>query len=86
MNDQQEQIIFAELSELEKTLKADTSGERARALMAYFSNLAHESQSHALSLPPGAERQVSGQLTEAFEACQRIIQKVWGALNEGQLS
>lgn len=85
MIDQQEQTIFAELSELEKTLKSDTSGERARVMIAYFDNLAHDCQAEALGLPPGEERQVAGQMTEAFQACQGIIQKVWGALNGRQL-
>ena len=72
MNEQLEQAIFSELSDLEKTLAADFSGDRARAIISYFDGVAGETQSH---------QQSAGQLTEGFQAAQRIVQKVWEALH-----
>jgi hypothetical protein len=81
MNEQLEQAIFSELSDLEKTLAADFSGDRARAIMAYFDGVAAETQGHVQSAAMGAERQLAAQLTEGFHAAQRIVQKVWEALH-----
>lgn len=81
MNEQLEQAIFSELSDLEKTLAADFSGDRARAIISYFDGVASETQSHVQSAPMGAERQLAAQLTEGFQAAQRIVQKVWEALH-----
>lgn len=81
MNEQLEQAIFSELSDLEKTLAADFSGDRARAIIAYFDGVAAETQGHVQSAAMGAERQLAAQLTEGFHAAQRIVQKVWEALH-----
>jgi hypothetical protein len=81
MNEQIEQTIFSDLSNLEMTLTEDKSGDRARAMISYFGEVAKESVALMQASQVAAERQLVAQLIEAFYASQRVIHKVWEALH-----
>lgn len=79
MNEQLEQAIFSDLAQMEETLTNDMSGDRARALIGYFSEVAKASEGLSVTAGCEAERYMAGQLVEGFRACQRIIRHVWEA-------
>jgi hypothetical protein len=81
MNDTFEQDIFSDLANLEKALTEDQSGERARAMIDYFAEVAKESGAMLQTAQAGAERQLVSQLIEAFYASQRVIRHVWESLH-----
>jgi len=68
MNEQMEQTIFSDLSNLEAALTDDKSGDRARAMISYFADVAKESVAMMQSTQAAAERQLVAQLIEAFYA------------------
>jgi len=86
MNEQMEQTIFSDLSNLEAALTDDKSGDRARAMISYFADVAKESVAMMQSTQAAAERQLVAQLIEAFYASQRVIHKVWEALHGSALA
>lgn len=77
MNEQLEQTIFSELAQMEEALTKDVAGDRARAMINYFADVAKASENMSASAPDEAERRLAGQLVEGFGACQRIIRHVW---------
>jgi hypothetical protein len=85
MNDNFEQTIFGDLANLEQALTEDLSGERARAMITYFADVAKESSTMLQKTQATAERQLVSQLIEAFYASQRVIQKIWESLHGSAL-
>jgi hypothetical protein len=86
MSDTFEQSILSDLANLEKALTDDRGGERARAMIGYFGEVAKESSAMLQDAQIAAERQLVSQLIEAFYASQRVIQKVWEALHGSALA
>lgn len=85
MNDTFEQTIFSDLSNLEKALTEDKTGDRARAMISYFGEVAKESTALLQGAQVAAERQLVSQLIEAFYASQRVVRKVWETLHGSAL-
>ena len=85
MNDA-ESHIFEDLEQLEATLAADTSGERARGFVDYFRQA--ETMGRQLMQQPqrSEERLLAGQLVEGLCAAQRIVRHVWEAQHEAVLA
>jgi hypothetical protein len=84
MNEVLEQTAFGDLAQLEKTLADDSSGERARALLAYFREVAQTSET-MLQTAGAEQRQLVSRLIEAFHAAQRIVRHVWETLHNASL-
>lgn len=84
MNDVLEQTAFGDLAQLEKTLADDSTGERARALLAYFREVAQTSET-MLQTAGADQRQLVSRLIEAFQAAQRIVRHVWETLHNASL-
>ncbi|WP_423600142.1 hypothetical protein [Roseateles sp. MS654] len=84
MNEQLEQTVFGDLANLEKSLAEDTSGDRARAMLTYFADVARNSEG-LLQTAAAAERQLISQLIEAFHAAQRIVRHIWETLHNASL-
>lgn len=84
MNEQLEKTVFNDLSDLEKSLAEDASGERARALLSYFTEVAKSAENMLISAA-STERQLITQLIEGFHASQRIVRHVWEALHSTTL-
>lgn len=84
MNEQLEQTVFGDLSDLEKSLAEDASGERARALLGYFTEVAQSAET-MLTSAAATERQLITQLIEGFHASQRIVRHVWETLHSTTL-
>ena len=77
--------IFGDLAQVEKTLSDDTSGDRARAMVAYFDDVAKSSEQMLLKAGSDAERQLLTRLIDGFRAAQRIIRHVWETLHTAAL-
>ena len=84
MNQQLENSVFGDLADLEKSLAEDASGDRARALLSYFTEVARSCES-LLHTAAAAERQMVSQLLEGFRASQRIVRHVWETLHNATL-
>ena len=84
MNEQLEQTVFGDLANREKSLAEDTSGDRARAMLTYFADVARNSEG-LLQTAAAAERQLISQLIEAFHAAQRIVRHIWETLHNASL-
>lgn len=85
MNEQLEQTVFGDLANLEKSLAEDATGDRARAMLSYFADVARSSES-LLQTAAAAERQLISQLIEAFNAAQRIVRHIWETLHNASLA
>lgn len=85
MNEQLEQTVFGDLANLEKSLAEDASGDRARAMLSYFADVARGSEALLQSAAAG-ERQLVSQLIEAFHASQRIVRHIWETLHNASLA
>jgi uncharacterized protein (DUF305 family) len=77
MNEQLEQIVLSDLAQLEMVLAADTRGERARQMIAYYAQVVEESIPLLQKSQEPVERQLVQQLIDAFHASQRVIRQVW---------
>jgi hypothetical protein len=80
-----ENEILADMAKLEKTLTEDLSGDRARAMLGYFEEVAKASEKMMQQPGHDAERQLASQLTEGFRASQRIVRQVWETLHSASL-
>ncbi|ABM31079.1 hypothetical protein QRO08_22570 [Paracidovorax citrulli] len=76
-----ESTIFSDLENLEQALSEDLSGDRARAMIRYFDEVARESSAMRIQAEIDAERQLIGQLVDAFQVSQRVIRKIWETLH-----
>ncbi|WP_140634999.1 hypothetical protein [Methylibium rhizosphaerae] len=85
MNEQLEQTVFGDLANLEKSLAEDASGDRARALLGYFADVAKSAEA-MLATAAATERQLVTQLIEGFHASQRIVRHVWETLHNASLA
>ena len=85
MNEQLEQTVFGDLANLEKSLTEDTTGDRVRAMLSYFADVAKSSEG-LLQTAAAAERQLISQLIEAFHAAQRIVRHIWETLHNASLA
>ena len=77
--------IFGDLAQIEKTLSEDTVGDRARAMIGYFDEVAKTSEKMLSQPIAEAERRLVTQLIEGFRASQRIIRHVWETLHSASL-
>jgi hypothetical protein len=77
--------IFGDLAEVEKSLSEDTTGDKARAMLAYFDEVAKSSEDMLQKASADAERQFLARLIEGFRAAQRIIRHVWETLHSAVL-
>ncbi|OWQ47954.1 hypothetical protein CDL60_05010 [Roseateles noduli] len=85
MDNPLEQTVFADLAHIEKTLTDDLSGERTRAMLSYFDQVAQSTEAHLQMPLADAERQLSSQLIEGFRASQRIVRHVWETIHTASL-
>lgn len=80
-----EHDVLADMAKLEKTLTDDASGERARAILAYFEEVSKASEQLVQKAAHDGERQLASHLTEGFRAAQRIVRHVWETLHSVSL-
>jgi len=85
MEDAAKNTIFSDLAQVEKTLSEDTTGDRARAMLAYFDDVAKSSEQMLHKAASDSERQLLARLIEGFRASQRIIRHVWETLHSAAL-
>jgi hypothetical protein len=81
MNDKVEHQVLADMAKLEETLTEDIGGDRVRAMVAYFEDVALTSEGLVRTATDQAERQLAGQLLEGFRAAQRVVVHVWETLH-----
>ncbi|MCM5681474.1 hypothetical protein M8A51_18255 [Schlegelella sp. S2-27] len=85
MNDALEHEVLADMSKLEQTLTEDLTGDRARAMLQYFDQVAQASEQMVQKAAHDAERQLAAQLQDGFRASQRIVRHVWETLHSASL-
>ena len=85
MNDALEHEVLADMSKLEQTLTEDLTGDRARAMLQYFDQVAQASEQMVQKVAHDAERQLAAQLQDGFRASQRIVRHVWETLHSASL-
>lgn len=85
MNEQLEKTVFGDMAQLEKSLAEDSTGDRARSMLAYFSEVAQAAEAMLQTAAVG-ERQLVTQLIEGFRASQRIVSSVWETLHNASLA
>jgi hypothetical protein len=85
MDNPLEQTVFSDLAHLEKTLTEDRTGDRARAMLSYFEDVARSSEGMLQKPMHEGERQLANQLLEGFRASQRIVRHVWETLHSVSL-
>ena len=69
--------VLDDMNQLGKALQEDSSGVRARALIAYFDEAIQTSHALLQQNQPAEERQLTGHLVGGFQAAQRIVKHVW---------
>jgi hypothetical protein len=77
--------IFGDLAQVEKTLSEDTTGDKARSMVAYFDDVAKSTEQMLQKASSDAERQLLARLVEGFRACERIVRHVWETLHSAAL-
>jgi len=77
--------IFGDLAQVEKTLAEDTTGDRARAMLAYFEEVAKANEEMLRKATSDTDRQFLSRLIDGFRASQRIIRHVWETLHTAVL-
>ena len=85
MNDQLEKTVFGDLAQLEKSLADDSTGDRARQIISYFTEVTQAAEA-MLATAGIAERQLVAQLIEGFRAAKRIVASVWETLHSASLA
>lgn len=85
MDNSLENTVFSDLAHIEKTLAEDSSGDRARAMLGYFDEVARSSEAMLQKPMQDTERQLASQLIEGFRASQRIVRHVWETLHAASL-
>ena len=85
MEDTGNNTIFGDLAQVEKTLSEDGTGDKARAMLAYFDDVAKSTEGMLQKSSEEAERQFLARLIEGFRASQRIIRHVWETLHSSVL-
>ena len=83
--DQEQHDVLADMAKIETTLTEDQSGDRARAILNYFEQVAKASEELVKKPAHDAERQLASQLLEGFRASQRIVRHVWETLHSASL-
>jgi hypothetical protein len=73
--------VLTDMAQLEKTLTDDATGERARAILQYFEDVASASEEVVKKATHDGERQLASHLTEGFRAAQRIVRHVWETIH-----
>lgn len=77
--------VFGDLTQMEKSLKEDTTGEHARALVAYFEAVRKSSEEMLAKSTVEGERLLITRLIAAFSASQKIVRHVWETLHSAAL-
>jgi hypothetical protein len=85
MEDLIDNTIFGDLAQIEKTLSEDTTGDRARAMIVYFDQVARSAENMLRKQIDFSERHLAQQLIGGFQASQRIIRHVWETLHSASL-
>lgn len=69
--------LLAEFQELDATLSNDASGERTRHLINYLEEAKLRSRESQLRSTDFSERGFAGMVSDAFDACSRILAAAW---------
>ena len=80
-----EDNVLADMAKLEKTLNDDSSGDRTRAILDYFDQVARASEQLLHKPSHDGERQLAAQVLEGSRASQRIVRHVWETLHSAAL-
>ncbi len=77
--------LIDDLNKLDATLTDDVSGERARAMVAYFDMAIKACGTMIERAGSEAERQLLRTMYEGFQASRRIVEQVWQSFHRTPL-
>lgn len=72
-----EKSIFGDMSNLEKSLADDHSGDHARTIIKYFRTIVEATQRMLSGSKEESQRHLLSRLLRGFEAAERIVRHVW---------
>lgn len=75
--------LLEDLKNIAETLMNDKSGERSRALVAYFDQCAIDSEQKKLICEDANEKHLLGLMRDAYQASSAIVSKTWNNLHWG---
>lgn len=76
-----EQSIFADMSNLEKALSEDTTGDRARSIVKYFQSVTEATDKMLSSAKEEGQRHLITRLLRGFQASERVVRNVWESIH-----
>ncbi|MFE8646296.1 hypothetical protein ACFX58_14520 [Sphingomonas sp. NCPPB 2930] len=76
-----EQSIFADMSNLEKTLSEDITGDKARAIVQYFQSVGEATDKMLASAKEESQRHLISRLLRGFQASERVVRQVWESIH-----
>jgi hypothetical protein len=77
MDSDLEKRVLGDLDEIDDTLKADDSGDRASAIVAYLGLLTESCRDDLKEAPTVDERQAYACVLECLYAAQRVVTQHW---------
>lgn len=76
-----EQSIFGDMSDLEKTLSQDFTGDKVRAMVEYFQGIVEATQRMLPNAREANQRHLINQLLSGFEAAERVVRQIWETIH-----
>jgi hypothetical protein len=76
-----EQSIFSDMTNLEKSLSEDTTGEKARNMVTYFRSIVEATDKMLATVRDESQRHLVSRLLQGFQAAERIIRHVWETIH-----
>lgn len=76
-----EQSIFSDMTNLEKSLSEDTTGDKARNMVTYFRSIVEATDKMLATVRDESQRQLVSRLLQGFQAAERIIRHVWETIH-----
>lgn len=85
MENQLDDTLLGDLTNIEKSLSEDANGDLARKLLSYFNEATELAEAGLLQAADDTERHFASRLVEGLHAAQRIIRSVWEILHAAAL-
>jgi hypothetical protein len=76
-----EQSVFSDMTDLEKSLSEDTTGDKARNMVTYFRSIVEATDKMLATVRDEGQRHLVSRLLQGFQAAERIIRHVWETIH-----
>jgi hypothetical protein len=78
--------LINDLQNLDRTLREDTLGDAARAMVDYFDSAAKASQQLLGQAGSDDDRRMVRSIYDGFIACRTIVEQTWQSIHQSQLT